>query len=135
MNIDRRQSLFFIDIMYDNLCYLKIKSDTGQHLQFLRCFLGPIFLLLILKEIIAYILIDIIINIIITRYAKHKMSVYMEFWSTWSDGQLLYIEQEASRGNVNDTNDDDGDPRDDGDGGDDHGNDGKLKMLGCTGNL
>ena len=28
----------FITWMHDNLFYLSIKSDTGQHLQFLRCF-------------------------------------------------------------------------------------------------
>ena len=26
--------------LHDNLCYLTLKSDTGQHLQFLRCFVG-----------------------------------------------------------------------------------------------
>jgi len=34
------------------------------------------------------------------RHAEHKTSLYMEFRSTRSDGQLLYIEQEASRGKV-----------------------------------
>ena len=35
-----------------------------------------------------------------TRHAEHKTSLYMEFRSTRSDGQLLFIEQEASRGKV-----------------------------------
>ena len=39
------------------------------------------------------------------RHAEHKTSLYMEFRSTRSDGQLLYIEQEVRRGKVSDDGD------------------------------
>ena len=38
----KRHWLQFLQLrtwIHDNLCYLTIKSDTGQHSQFLRCFL------------------------------------------------------------------------------------------------
>ena len=39
MTFETLITILIIDTwIHDNLCYLTIKSDTGQHLQFLRCF-------------------------------------------------------------------------------------------------
>ena len=38
MTIEKLTAILTIENLNDNLCYLTIKSDSGQHSQFLQCF-------------------------------------------------------------------------------------------------